>query len=93
MTAALRRKQQPILSCYQELVEMQPRGRLPNDRSAKPSGPADEKRPPTGEESIQGAKLRSPLAASIQNQQLMPNQHRFRKNGAESTGLLRAGPS
>jgi hypothetical protein len=57
-------------------MEMQQSRRLQNDGRTENTRP-NEKRAQTGDESICSAQVGRPLAAAIQDQQLMPEQRGF----------------
>ena len=63
---------------------MQQRGRPQHDGGAEKPCPADEKRAHTCDESIRNAQVGRPLAAPIQDEQLMPDQHGFGDHAADS---------
>jgi hypothetical protein len=84
-TPALVRKQHAVFSFPQHTVEVQQSGRLQNDGGTENACPEHEKGTQTGDDPIGGAQLRRTLASAIEDEQLMPDQHGFRNNGAEST--------
>jgi hypothetical protein len=84
-TPALVREQHAVFSFPQQTVEVQQSGRLQNDGGTENACPAHEKGTPTGEDPIGGTQLRRTLAAAIEDEQLVPDQHGFGDDGAEST--------
>ena len=66
------------------LWKMQQSGRLQNDGGTENACPAHEKGAQTGDDPIGGAQVGRTLAAAIEDQQLMPDQHGFGNNGTDS---------
>src|SRR5215469_8094306 len=93
LTAAPRRKQHAVLSLAQHTVEMQQSGRLPNDGGTNNTCRAQEQGAQAGDEPIRGTQLGRTLAPSIEDDQLMPDQHGFGDNGTESTRPRQSGIS
>jgi hypothetical protein len=56
---------------------MQQSGRLQNDGGTENACRAHEKGAKAGDDTIRGAQVGRTLAAAVQYQQLMPNQHGF----------------
>ncbi len=73
-------------------VEMQQSGRLQNDGGTKSACPGHEKSAQAGDDTICSAQIGRTLSTTIQNQQLMPDQHGFGNEGAESAGFYQVGP-
>ena len=90
-TPALGRKQHAVLSFPQHAVEMQQSGRLQNDGGTENACRAHEKGAQTGDDPIRGAQVGRTLAAAIEDQQLMPDQHGFGNNGTESARPCQSG--
>jgi hypothetical protein len=72
-------------------MEVQQSRRLQNDGVPEDTCPAHEKGAQTGDNPIDGAKLRHPLAAAVEHQQLMPDQHGFGDNGTDSSWPCQSG--
>ena len=89
-TPALGRKQHAVLSLLQHTVEMQQSGRLQNDGGTENACPAHEKGAQAGDDPIGGMQVGCPLAAAIEDQQLMPDQHGFGNNGTEAARLCQS---
>ena len=83
-TPELGQEQQAILSFPQHVVEVQESGRLQNYGRTENACRAHEKGAQTSDDTIRGAQVRSTLAAAIEDQQLMPDQHGFGYHGTES---------
>jgi hypothetical protein len=90
-TPALRRKHHAILSLLQHTVEMQQSGRLQNDGGTENAGPAHEEGTQAGDDPIGGMQVGCPLAAAIEDQQLMPDQRGFGNNRTESARPCQSG--
>ena len=90
-TAVLGRKQHAVLSFAQHTVETQQSGRLQNDGGTKDACRAHEQRTQPGDNPIRGAQVGRTLAPAIEDEQLVPDQHRFGDNGTESTGRRQSG--
>jgi hypothetical protein len=84
-TAAPGRKQHAVLSFAQQTVEMQQSGRLQNDGGTKDTCRAHEQGTQAGDDPIRGTQIGRTIAPAIEDEQLMPDQHGFGDNGAEST--------
>jgi hypothetical protein len=63
---------------------MQQSGRLQNDGGTENACPAHEKGTQAGDDPIGGMQVGCPLAAAIEDQQLMPDQCGFGNNGTEA---------
>ena len=63
---------------------MQQSGRLQNDSGTENACRAYEKGTQTGDDPIRGAQVGSALAATIEDQQLMPDERGFGNDGTES---------
>ena len=70
---------------------MQQSGRLQNDGGTENACPAHEKGTQTGDDPIGGAEIGRTLAAAIEDQQLMPDQHGFGNNGTEPARPCQSG--
>ena len=68
-------------------------GRLQNDGGTENACPAHEKGPQTGDNTIRGAQVRRTLAAAIEDQELMSDQHGFGDHGPETARLCQSGQS
>jgi hypothetical protein len=88
---ALGRKQQAILSFSQQAVEMQQSRGLQNDRGTENACWAHEKSAHAGNDTIRGAQVGRSLSATVEDQQLMPDQRGFGDNGSESSGPCQSG--
>ena len=66
---------------------MQQCGRLQQDGRTEKPCPADKERAHTSDHAIPRAKIGCALAATIQDEQLMANQHRFCQHTSESARL------
>ena len=66
---------------------MQQRGRLQNNCRTQNACPSHEQSTETDHESIRSAQVGRPLAAAIQDQKLMPDQHGFGNHAAETARL------
>ena len=88
---ALGRKQQAVLSFPQHTVEMQQSGRLQNDGGTENACRAHEKSAQAGDDTIRGTQVGRTLAATIEDQQLMPDQHGFGDNGTDSARPCQSG--
>jgi hypothetical protein len=81
---AFGRKQDAVLSFAQQAVKMQQRGGFQNDSGTENARRADEKRAQPGEDPICGAQVGRALAPSIEDQQLMAQEHGLGNNRTES---------
>jgi len=90
-TAVPRRKQHAVLSFAQHTVEMQQSGRLQNDGVTKDTCRAHEQRAQVGDDPIRGTQVGCTLAPTMEDQQLMPDQHGFGDNGTEATRPCQSG--
>ena len=84
-TPALGRKQHAVLSFPQQVVEMQQSGRLQNDGGTQNACRAHEKGAQAGDDTIRGAQVGRTLAAAIEDQQLMFDEHRLSNDGTEAS--------
>jgi len=84
-TSALRRKQQLILSFRQHLVEMETRGWLQNNSRTKQAGLADETSAQTRNRPIHWTEIGRALPVTVQNEQLMPQEHGFTHSGTKTS--------
>jgi len=82
-----------VLWLAQHTVEMQQSGRLQNDGGTNNTCRAQEQGAQAGDEPIRGTQLGRTLAPSIEDDQLMPDQHGFGDNGTESTRPRQSGIS
>jgi hypothetical protein len=64
---------------------MQQSGGLQNDGGTKDTCRAHEQRTQARDDPIRGTQVGGALAAAIEDEQLMPDQHGFGDNGTEST--------
>jgi hypothetical protein len=64
---------------------MQESGRLQSDGGTKDTCRAHEQRAQAGNDPIRGTQVGGTLAAAIEDEQLMPDEHGFGDNGTEST--------
>jgi len=76
-TPVFGRKQHPVLSFPEHAVEMQQSRRLHNDGRPENACPAHEEGTQTGDDPIGGVQVRRTLAATIEDLQLMADQHGF----------------
>jgi hypothetical protein len=90
-TAVPQRKQHAVLSLAQHTVEMQQSGRLQNDGGTKDTCRAHEQGAQAGDDPIPGTQVGRTLAPAIEDEQLMPDQHRLGDNGTESTRPRQSG--
>ena len=67
-TSVLERKQQPVLTFSQRLVEMQKSGRLQDDCGTEKACGVHEKGAQTGDDTPGGVQVGSTLAATIENE-------------------------
>ena len=81
------------LSFPQQIVETEQSGRLQNDGGTENAYWAYEKSAQTGEDTIRGMQVGRPLSTTIEDQQLVPNQHGFGDNGAQTARLCQSGQS
>ena len=79
------RKQHPVLSFLQNVVQVQQGGGPQTDGSTEDARRPHEQCAQAGDDPIRGTQVGSTLAATIEDQQLMPEQHRFGHDGPEST--------
>ncbi len=86
-TGAFRRKQQTIFSPSQHLVKMQQRGGLQHHGRTEKTCPANEKSAQTHDKAIPGSQIGCTLAATVQDQKLVPDQHGLSDHPTESSGL------
>jgi len=91
--SAFWREQQTGLSFPQRFVEMQQSCRPQNDDSTQKARRANEKRARTGNSAIGRAQVGRTLAAPIQDQKLMPDQHGFGNHTAETARLCQLNQS
>ncbi len=68
-------------------MKVHQRGRLQNDRGAQDACPADEQHTQTDDHPVGGAQVRRSFAATIENQKLVSDQHRFGDYATEPSGL------
>ena len=87
----LRRKQHAVLSFAQPIAEMQQSGRLQKDGGTEDTCRAHQQRAQAGNDPIRGTQVGGTLAAAIEDEQLMPDQHGFGDNGTESTRPRQSG--
>jgi len=80
---ALLRKQHTILSFPQQVVKMQESRRLQNDGRAQQAYSTYESRAQTSDHPIRRAEIGRTLAATIHNEQLMPEQDGFTNHGTK----------
>jgi hypothetical protein len=67
-------------------VQVEQGGGLQNDGGTEDARRPHEQGAQAGDDPIRGTQVGSTLAATIEDQQLMPEQHRFGHDGPESTG-------
>src|SRR5262245_35811622 len=89
----LGRKQQAVLSFPQHTLEMEQSGRLQNDGGTENLHRAYEEGAQAGDDAIRGPQVWCTLAAAIEDQQLMPDQHGFGDNGTEYARPCQSGQS
>ena len=85
LSPTLGRKQHLILSFRQQVVEMQQSGRLQNDSGPQNAYWAHEKGAQTGDDTIRGAQVGSTLTATIEDQELMLDEHRLGNDGTQTS--------
>jgi hypothetical protein len=84
-TPALGRKQHAVLSSAQHVMEMPQSGRLQNDGGVENACRAHEKGAQTDDDTIRGAQIGRTLAATIEDPQLMFDEHRLGNDGTEAS--------
>jgi hypothetical protein len=77
-------KQHAVLSFAQRVVETQQSGRLQNDGRAEKASRVQKQGAQTGDETIRGSQIGSALPASIQDAELMFDEHRLGNHGTEA---------
>jgi hypothetical protein len=78
-------KQQAVLAFFQDIVPVQ-QGRGPQtDGSTEQARRLHEQGAQAGDDPICGTQVGRTLAAPIEDQQLLPEQHRFGHDGPQST--------
>jgi hypothetical protein len=82
--ATLRREQQPVLSFHEFLMEANDSGRLEHDGAANESKRGDAGRTQSCDYPIHRSQPRGALARSIQDEQLVLEQHRLCDHGTRS---------
>jgi hypothetical protein len=82
-----RRKQQAIFPFGQNVMKMQERRRLQYDGGAKKTRPANEKQAPTGDHPVCRAQVRRSLAATVEDQKLVPHENGLGDDASKSSGL------
>jgi hypothetical protein len=82
-----RRKQQAILALCQQMVKTQEGRRLEHDGGAEKTCLANEEYAYTGDDPVSGAKVRRSFAATVQDEQLVPDEHRLGNHAPEPSGL------
>jgi hypothetical protein len=80
---ALLRKQHTILSFLQQVVQTEEGRRLQNDGRAEQARSTYESCAQTSDHPIRRAEIGGTLSATIQNEQLMPEQDRFTNHGTK----------
>jgi hypothetical protein len=88
---AFGRKQHAVLSFPQQAVKMQQSGGLHNDAGTENACAAHEKSAQAGDNTIHGTQVGCTLSATIEDQQLMSDQHGFGDNGTESAWSCHSG--
>ena len=86
-------KQQAVLSISQQAVEVEQSGRLQNDGGTENTCGAHEKSAQAGENTIRGTQVGGTLAATIEDQQLMPDERGFGDDRTDSARLCQSGQS
>jgi hypothetical protein len=82
-----RRKQQAIFPFGQKVMKMQERRRLQYDGGAKKTRPANEKQAQTDDHPVCRAQVRRPLAATVEDQKLVPHENGLGDDASKSSGL------
>lgn len=72
---------------------MEQRGRTQNDGRTENACSAHEKSAQAGDDTVPDTEVRRTLAASIKNQQLMPDQGGFGHDGAKAARRCQSGQS
>ena len=90
---ALGGKQQAVLSFPQQTVEMEQSGGLQNDGGTENRCRAHEKSAQAGDDTIRGTQVRRTLTTTIEDQELMSDQHGFGDHGTETARLCQSGQS
>jgi hypothetical protein len=85
LTRSRMREQHPVLSFRQDIVQVQQGGGPQADGGTEYARWAHEEGAQAGDDPIRGTQVGSPFAAAIEDQQLVPDQHRFGHDGPEST--------
>ena len=81
-----------VLSFCQQTVEMEQSRRLQNDGGTANACGAHEKSAQAGD-TIRGTQVRRTHTTTIEDQQLMPDQHGFGDHGTETARLCQSGQS
>jgi hypothetical protein len=81
------------LSLMQQMAETEQSGWLQNDGGTEDTCRLHKKSAPTGDDTIRGSQVRSALSASIQDAQLMFDQHRLCNDGTETARSSQSGQS
>ncbi len=79
------RKQHPVLSFLQNIVQVQQGGGPQTNGCTEEARWPHEQGAQAGDDPIRGTQVGSTLAATLEDQQLMPEQHRFGHDGPETT--------